>query len=267
MVPHNTFWQTMIKIMACYSFSIILSSLLLPTGSFAAVSSDTNGWQYQLSPYIWLPGQSGSMTLAGQPVNLDVDFSDDVLGNINLAAYVIGEARNERWGIIVDIAYSDIEDDEALAPGIVFQSINSKTKTLMLSAAASFRVVDHENSFVDVYAGIRYWSIDSTLTLNSAAIGDRDINDSDNWFDPVFGLRGRHTFGQSKVFVSGKVTLGGFGAGSDFMWDLIATLGYQWTPATSTVIGYRYFDVDYEGDDFVYDIEQGGPMIGFTWRF
>jgi len=263
----NTFLQSMINTMVSCFFAVLLFSLLLPADSFAAGGGNTNGWKFQMSPYIWLPGQSGNMTLAGQPVEMDVDFRDDVLGNINMASYLIGEARKGSWGIVADIAYSDVEDDEAMAPGIVFQSINSKTETWMLSAAASYRAVEQENSILDIYAGLRYWSVDSTLTLQSAAIGNWDINDSDNWFDPIVGIKGYHTFGQSKVFISGGLSVGGFGAGSDFMWDVIATLGYQWTPAISTAIGYRYFDVDYDGDDFVYDMEQGGPMVGFTWRF
>ncbi len=44
-------------------------------------------------------------------------------------------------------------------------------------------------------------------------------------------------------------------------------LGYQWTPAIGTMIGYRYLDVDYENDGFLYDIAQGSPVIGLTWQF
>jgi len=61
--------------------------------------------------------------------------------------------------------------------------------------------------------------------------------------------------------------LAGFGAGSDFMWDLNANLGYRWGEMFSTTIGYRYLDVDYENDGFLYDVAQQGPTLGMSWRF
>ena len=51
------------------------------------------------------------------------------------------------------------------------------------------------------------------------------------------------------------------------MWDANINLGYQWTETFSTTFGYRYFDVDYENGDFIYDVAQDGLMLGFSWRF
>ena len=73
----------------------------------------------------------------------------------------------------------------------------------------------------------------------------------EDWFDPIVGLKGLTPFGDSKFFVSGFLVLGGFGVGSDFMWDANVNLGYQWTETFSTTFGYRYLDVDYENGDFL----------------
>ena len=35
----------------------------------------------------------------------------------------------------------------------------------------------------------------------------------------------------------------------------------------STTLGYRYLDVDYEKDDFLYDVSQDGPVLGLSWMF
>ena len=67
--------------------------------------------------------------------------------------------------------------------------------------------------------------------------------------------------------MSGAFTVGGFGVGSDLMWDASLNLGYQWMEGFSTTIGYRYLDVDYDKDGYVYDIAQDGPTIGFIWQF
>ena len=73
--------------------------------------------------------------------------------------------------------------------------------------------------------------------------------------------------GGSKLFLSGFLVIGGFGAGSDFMWDLGANLGYRWGELFSTTIGYRYLDVDYENDVFLYDVAQHGPIVEILTKF
>lgn len=51
------------------------------------------------------------------------------------------------------------------------------------------------------------------------------------------------------------------------MWDAIANVSYQWTDSISTTLGYRYLDVDYEDNGFLYDVAQQEPVLGISWRF
>jgi hypothetical protein len=73
--------------------------------------------------------------------------------------------------------------------------------------------------------------------------------------------------GESQFYLSGGFVFGGFGVGSDFMGDGLINLGYQWKKGLATVVGYRYLDVDYEHDGFLYDVLQDGFVLGLTWRF
>ena len=65
-------------------------------------------WTFQIAPYAWLAGQKGTAgTLPGLPLtDVDVDFYDDVLGNIKGALFLVGETRKGRWGVTADIAYT-----------------------------------------------------------------------------------------------------------------------------------------------------------------
>ena len=85
----------------------------------------------------------------------------------------------------------------------------------------------------------------------------------------MIGLKGLSALGDSKFFISGGLVIGGFGvnAGSDIFWDASINLGYQWTEGFSNTLGYRYLDVDYEKDDFLYDVVQDGITLGLSWRF
>jgi len=251
---------------------VVLSFQILTISAYA---DQTRGdkWEFQLAPYAWLAGQNGTVaTLPGlPPADIEVDFYDDIWGNINLAGMLVGEARKGRYGLFTDIVYTDIEMEDPTSLGIFYSTVNSRTKSWMWSVAGLFRLVENQHQFLDVIGGFRYWSVDSELSLKGAAFPgvfpERSVSNKEDWFDPLIGLKGLSALGNSKFFVSGGLAIGGFGAGSDFFWDALINLGYQWTKGFSTTVGYRYLDVDYEKDDFLYDVAQDGLTLGLSWRF
>ena len=177
----------------------------------------------------------------------------------------MGEARKGRFGALLDLAYVDIEDENATQEPL-FVAVTSRTKSWIVSAAGFYRLVEKPDAWLDLVAGVRYWSVDSTLTLRAEHSPERDLAGDDDWVDPLVGLKGRTAIGSSRWRVNGGLVIGGFGAGSDFMWDANMNLGYQWTETFSTTLGYRYLDVDYEKDGFLYDVSQHGPLLGLSWR-
>ena len=55
--------------------------------------------------------------------------------------------------------------------------------------------------------------------------------------------------------------------GSKLFYDLNLNLGYQWTDAIGTAVGYRLFDVDYDHKGFLWDVQQAGWGLGLAWSF
>jgi hypothetical protein len=98
-------------------------------------------------------------------------------------------------------------------------------------------------------------------------LSERSLSNREDWVDPLIGIKGLAPIGESKFFVSGALVIGGFGVGSHFMWDALINLGYRWTEGFSTTLGYRYLDVDYDKDGFLYDAAQRGLIFGLSWRF
>jgi hypothetical protein len=237
-----------------------------------AESKGSDQWNFQVAPYVWLAGQKGTVaTLPGLPsADIDIDFYDDVFGNIKGALMVVGEARKGRFGVVIDVAYTDIEMEDPTPLGVFYSSLTSRTKSWIVSAAGLYRLIERQNRFLDVIGGLRYWSVDSELMLKGPqfpSLPERSVSNREDWVDPLIGLKGLMPIGQSKFFVSGFFAIGGFGVGSDFMWDANINLGYQWTKRFSTTFGYRYLDVDYDDDGFLYDVAQDGLMLGLSWRF
>ncbi len=233
-----------------------------------AESGGNDKWQFHIAPYGWLCGQKGDIaTQPGLPASdVDVDFYDDIAGNINSSFSLIGEARKGRYGVVVDIDYSDIEDDEA-TPGPLYSSLAVQTKSWIVSTAGIYRLIQKDRAFLDAMVGLRYWSVDSTYKLGAGILQGRELSNTEDWVDPVIGIKGLMPLGNSKFFINGVLTIGGFGVGSRFMWDAMINLGYQWTKMFATTVGYRYMAVDYDDDDFLYDVSQDGLILGLSWRF
>ena len=151
---------------------------------------------------------------------------------------------------------------------------------------------------LDVLGSARYWNQDVELSLNidgklTADIeadfqrlglkvqrkvkGSRFVAVSRSgdleWVDPVVGARIRHQFASGSEFnLLGDV--GGFGAGSEFSWQAVATYGFDVNAFGTTmrsVVGYRALSVDYSentqhgksGLDWI----QHGPILGVAFRW
>jgi hypothetical protein len=233
-----------------------------------AQSDPADRWEFQLAPYSWLAGQEGTVaTLPGLPAaDIEVDFWDDVLGNINGALMLVGEARKGRYGVVMDIVYNDIESKDS-TPGPLFSSIKLNNTMWIVSAGGFYRLVEQQRGFLDLIGGVRYWSVDTELTIRAGLLPGRKLSEQEDWVDPLVGFKGLVPIGNSKFFVNGAVVIGGFDVGSEFMWDANINLGYQWTKGFATTLGYRYLDVDYEHGDFLYDVAQQGPVLGLLFRF
>ena len=151
---------------------------------------------------------------------------------------------------------------------------------------------------LDVMGSARYWSQDVDLSLKASGTLTADVqadfrrvgldlkrkvkgsraiavaHASDlEWVDPVVGGRMRHQFASGSEFnLEGDV--GGFGAGSDFSWQAVATYGFDVNVFNTTmrsVVGYRALSVDYSqtgahgrnGLDWI----QHGPVLGVAFRW
>lgn len=248
-------------------FVAILLTLLFASQANSSTPKQ-NDWNFKIAAYGWIAGQKGTISpFAKAPeVDIDIDFWDDILGNINGTGFLLGEASKGSVGVFMDIAYINVETDAATA-GDLYSSVSAKTISWMLTPAAFYRVIDKPSYFIDLLAGARLWSVDSTIAFKEGTRPRVEVNNSQNWIDPLIGIKGISALGNSKFYFSGTFLIGGFGAGSDLMWDTNLNLGYNWGETFSTIIGYRYMDVDYDKDDFLYDINQNGPIVGCSWRF
>ena len=230
---------------------------------------ENNSWEFRLSPYAWLAGFEGDVaSIPGSPtVPIDIS-SSDALSDTEASFMGMFDGKKNGKGFFIDLLYSDLQSEETLLEGINL-GLKSTSKTTIFSGAYLHEIYNHDQSIVDLFVGARYWKIDTHLVFSGGLglLAGRTIDHAESWVDPLIGIKGRTSLGDTKFYATGGVGIGGFGVGSDFFYDVTANVGYQWSDAIGTTVGYRVYALDYENDGFVYDVTQKGWVVGFTWAF
>lgn len=234
----------------------------LPAAAQTYPTSD--GWAFAVSPYVWLPGLSTSVGTSRGTVDVDMS-SGDAVSDLNFAFMGAAEARKGKWGLIGDLVYSDISTSDSTPLGALWDKAEVDTKLSAITVYAGYRVFENDRAYLDVLGGGRFFSLDVDLSLTPGAARGLSYNLSDNWANPVFGLRGRYQF-NDKWYATALGDLGGF-AGDSNSWQAFGSVGYQFNPTWSLQAGWRYMDVEKSIDNIDIGVALNGPIIGFTARF
>ncbi|MCA3573003.1 MAG: hypothetical protein IOC86_03740, partial [Aestuariivirga sp.] len=212
---------------------------------------------------------------------IDIPFSD-ILQNLNIAAMAAGEAHNGTWGVFFDLNYVSLSADDSASRVLERVPATAEVKAevdvteFIGTIMGQWRAIDSDQATLDVMAGGRYWNIENDVKVNATIAGDlggglvlsRELSGDDgaSWVDPMVGAKMRINTSMP-VYFTGWGMVGGFGVGSDFTWDVMGGVGYEWTEKFSTVVAYRALGVDYENDGFVYDVVQHGVALGAVFNF
>ena len=224
---------------------------------------DADKWQFQFSPYFWLAGLHGVGGVGNRTTRVDESFSD-VFDALNFAFMGTFEARKGKFISLTDLEYVSVSDDKA-TPGPLFSSVDAGFKTFIFDQEVGYRVLDNsEGATLDVLGGARVWRVKTDFEFGAGILPATRIEASRSWVDAVGGLRGKMALSE-KLFLTGKFDLGG--GGSQFTWQVFAGGGYNINPKIALIFGYRVLDVDYDKNNFVYDMNQRGPIVGLGFRF
>ena len=284
------------------SHAATAADVAMPVKAPIAPPPAIQGWTYSLTPYVWATSLSGSTTVKGRTTDIDASFIDILdhtqfpKGLFQLAAF--GEARYGRFGLLTDIAYMKLGlgasitrsrgiDELGLSVGA---SAGLTVEMVIAEVAAAYEIArwaasPGSNTALDLYAGGRVWwqhadadlAVSGTgniLGLTRTGNGTFSASADVSWVDPVVGARLRHQLAPGwNLAVSGDV--GGFGAGSKFSWQALATLDWEFcrsnTVTWSGMVGYKALSVDYSQGSglthYEYDMTMYGPIFGVTARF
>ena len=179
------------------------------------------------------------------------------------AAMLTAHLHYRDVGLFLD---GDQLSTEGISGSPLFSGTEIKTDIAYGTTALSYRLPRLGKLNTELLAGARIWYAANEIEFKPGAAPGFTADNSRTWADPLVGalLRydlTRHWFG----VVQGDV--GGFGAGSKLSWSVFGGVGYRFTNWCSATVGYRYFHVDYDKENFLTNANVQGPLLGLGFHF
>ena len=152
------------------------------------------------------------------------------------------------------LAAQEAEDRARLEARLEQDRARVEARVAQAKARAQARVAQAEKKLAKAIAQ----SIEDALPTS----GSGDVW----WVDPIIGLRAQVNFTRW-LFLAAQGDVGGFGAGSQIVWNIQATLGINFTRNIFAELGYRYMYVDYDTDNLLYQMNSFGLFSGIGVKF
>ena len=166
------------------------------------------------------------------------------------------EARHRRFSLLFDSLRARYQDETERR----FINLNLSTELGFIELVAAYQL--SEKYKLDLLAGVRHSFLDVDMQL----IPGTQIDYSFDWTDPVIGLRYNYLLtGKWQLWLRGDV--GGFDVSTQRMINATANLQYLLNNYVSFSIGYRYLQIDFKEDDFLYDVNLKGVYLGVGIHF
>lgn len=241
----------------------VLVALLACTSASAA----DDGWEHTFALYGIGASIDGRAGVGNVTADVDVGF-DDILDSLEFGAMAAYRADRGDWAVIADFIFMSLEQEKDNLGPLGGSRATVEADQLIFELDGSYGVTER----LDAYGGLRYWNLDTDLDVVSGGpLGQtRSVSKTEDWVDPIVGLRYVMPLGESWQFIA-RGDVGGFGVGSDFTWHTSLFGVWQVSETGNILVGFRYMDVDYEDGSgsgrFLWDVTQGGPTVGFAWRF
>ena len=273
----------------------VLIGAWILVASAAPAEATADEWQFQLTPYLWLPTIDGTLNYELPPGGGSPDISvgpTDWLELLNFGALIGGSARKGRFSIFTDIVYLSMTRNgdgrvvsvEGTVAGNLISipvsadlTLNTRTDLvgLVWMLAAGYTVKETETSSVDVFAGARLFSVDVSTSWDlTAAIttpGGVELlaaqgsigSDTDLW-DGIVGVRGHFGIGDGNWSLPYYFDVGA--GSSDLTWNAMAGLSHTFDWG-DLILVYRHLEYDEDSDGLMQDFSFSGPAFGAVFRF
>jgi len=222
------------------------------------VSATSDDWHFEITPYAWLAGIDGTVTVRNQPVSVDESFSD-IFKYLKFSAAGLGIAEYKHWLVYTQLDYMYLNTDKLDNPPA---RGNVNVKMLFWIVAGGYRFdLWREGHTLDVLLGEQGAAMKNTLTLYNRFSGEntRSVIDTVIVLRPSIHLSEHWRFNPTMSYGGGE---------SEDTYQLQPQFQYQFTDRFEARVGYRRLHYTIKGNKSnELDLNFSGPIIGFGWTF
>jgi opacity protein-like surface antigen len=233
----------------------------------AAQEEEASKWSFAFTPYLWATTIDGTVT---GPGGRDVDFASsfsDLVKKLDFAFMGAGEVRYDRFGLVLDVAYSSLSGEQDTPFGVLFGKAEVDLKQWIINSGLAYRFYRDRVGWIDATAGARILIIDTDVTLTPGVLDKQTSNLRKTIASPIIGMRA-HIDIIDGFGLTGAFDVGGFGLGADFTWQVLASVDYEISEGIALRTGYRAIGLNYTNDGGTeIDYNLSGPVVGVTFRF
>jgi hypothetical protein len=237
------------------------------TSSGSSSSSVFDGIRYEVTPYVWVAGVSGTTRLGPRvPLNNQDALFEDITDSLSGGFMGTFEARKDRWGAIFDVFYIELSKQSRPLLDGRLGTVSAEFQQTIYQLAGTYRVSDDAVTAVDVVLGVRHPNSDVDLAFSSSELlpAGASHNGSKGWTDGFVGVRVGYKL-SDKWSLTGYADIGT--GGSEKSWQLLAGATYRFSDTVNAKFGYRILNNDFDDPNFLQNIKIGGVYGGIGFRF
>ena len=259
------------------ALALVLSAgVALADADGAPADGADDGWHVSFVPYLWLTAVKGNVRIGDLSAPIDVGFDKvfDLMGNGDLIGgmgYL--EGRRDRLILFADATGSVVRTKQSVPVGKADLAADFAT----LEFGLGWRVYRGFDAIsADALVGGRYNYLYNSIDVTTdGGLSGPGRNATVNFVDPFVGGRFAVDFTDALSLLF-RADIGGFGAGSQLAWGLLAGFRYEtpWElgPARlNAFAAYKVYDFDYEsgsgGNRRAIAESFSGPALGLGGAF
>jgi len=231
---------------------------------FSWLGDSPISWRLIAEPYLIMNRVNAKQTLqtTDMPYHTRFEFP---LEEPELGLHA--ELRKVKSSIIFDILSIRVTDKLRI-PDKILESENGRFDVAMFATEllTAYRFLNRKG-WVELLAGVRYKRMKYKPEITAGSLDEFKAA----WFDPVIGGRLRIDLVE-KVYTTIRCDFGGLGLESDFTWNSIFSIGYQFSKRTDIMLRFNGFRTKYtknknKSNAFVYNATEYRFLVGAAMQF
>jgi len=245
----------------------VLTGILMISAAPGASAED--GWDFDLAIYGWLPTIEGKLAYEVPELGDSIEVDPKtLLENLQFTAMIGFAANHGKWSILGDVIYlkeaASRNRTLDIGDGINLRA-DFELKSWITNFAGAYDVARSERSTLGVLVGVRYFSMDTRLSLSSDGPLDlhAPLEEASSLWNGVVGVQGRLGLAE-RWYVPYHLDIGT--GDSDLTWQAMAGVGYNFKWGSLALL-YRYLDFDQGNEGAVQSMSLAGAEFGVVFRF